>query len=65
MSSRRATADQRRPLRLCQGLIDALLERRLDLAFVSLPGPRPKKITLTDLTTSVLDLVVPADHPLA
>ncbi|MEV6056948.1 LysR family transcriptional regulator [Streptomyces sp. NPDC052107] len=48
-----------------QGLIDALLERRLDLAFVSLPGPRPAGITLTDLTASVLDLVVPADHPLA
>ncbi|MGW9031766.1 LysR family transcriptional regulator [Streptomyces sp. NPDC055722] len=48
-----------------QGLIDALLERRLDLAFVSLPGPRPTGITLTDLTTSVLDLVVPTDHPLA
>ncbi|MFG2358808.1 LysR family transcriptional regulator [Streptomyces sp. NPDC048521] len=48
-----------------QGLIDALLERRLDLAFVSLPGPRPAGITLTDLTTSVLDLVVPAGHPLA
>jgi DNA-binding transcriptional LysR family regulator len=48
-----------------QGLIDALLERRLDLAFVSLPGPRPAGITLTDLTTSVLDLVVPAGHQLA
>jgi DNA-binding transcriptional LysR family regulator len=48
-----------------QGLIDALLERRLDLAFVSLPGPHPTGITLTDLVTSVLDLVVPADHPLA
>ncbi|GAA3828832.1 LysR substrate-binding domain-containing protein [Streptomyces chiangmaiensis] len=48
-----------------QGLVDALLERRLDLALVSLPGPRPAGITLTELTTSVLDLVVPADHPLA
>ncbi|MFE2583423.1 LysR family transcriptional regulator [Streptomyces sp. NPDC059378] len=48
-----------------RGLIDALLERRLDLAFVSLPGPHPAGITLTDLVTSVLDLVVPADHPLA
>ncbi|GIF96130.1 LysR family transcriptional regulator [Catellatospora citrea] len=48
-----------------QGLIDALLERRLDLAFVSLPGPHPMGITLTELVTSVLDLVVPADHPLA
>ncbi|MFD8031342.1 LysR family transcriptional regulator [Streptomyces sp. NPDC059717] len=48
-----------------QGLIEALLERRLDLAFVSGPGPCPTDITLTDLATSVLDLVVPADHPLA
>lgn len=48
-----------------QGLVEALLERRLDLAFVSLPGPCPAGITLTDLTSSVLDLVVPAGHPLA
>ncbi|MDX3071196.1 LysR family transcriptional regulator [Streptomyces sp. NPDC088354] len=48
-----------------QGLIDALLERRLDLAFVSLPGPYPPGVALTDLVTSVLDLVVPVGHPLA
>ncbi|MFF0050749.1 LysR family transcriptional regulator [Streptomyces sp. NPDC005498] len=48
-----------------QGLVDALRDRRLDLAFVSLPGPRPAGITLIDLTASVLDLVVPADHALA
>ncbi|MFD7065469.1 LysR family transcriptional regulator [Streptomyces sp. NPDC059906] len=48
-----------------QGLVDALLERRLDLAFVSLPGPRPAGLTLIDLTASVLDLVVPLAHPLA
>lgn len=48
-----------------QGLVDALLERRLDLAFVSVPGPSPAGVTLTDLTRSVLDLVVPAGHPLA
>lgn len=48
-----------------QGLVEALLERRLDLAFVSLPGPCPPGITLTDLTSSVLDLAVPAGHPLA
>ncbi|MFJ8364057.1 LysR family transcriptional regulator [Streptomyces sp. NPDC093984] len=47
-----------------QGLLEALLERRLDLAFVSGPGPRPTGITLIQLATSVLDLVVPADHPL-
>src|SRR4051794_10051882 len=48
-----------------QGLVDALRERRLDLAFVSLPGPHPAGITLTDLASSTLDLVVPVDHPLA
>jgi DNA-binding transcriptional LysR family regulator len=48
-----------------QGLVDALLERRLDLAFVSWPGPPPAGITLTDLTSSVLDLAVPATHSLA
>ena len=48
-----------------QGLVDALLERRLDLAFVSWPGPPPAGVALTDLASSVLDLVVPAGHPLA
>ncbi|ANH94026.1 MULTISPECIES: LysR family transcriptional regulator [unclassified Streptomyces] len=48
-----------------QGLVEALLDRRLDLAFVSLPGPCPDGISLTHLTSSVLDLVVPAGHPLA
>ncbi|MEU4091529.1 LysR family transcriptional regulator [Streptomyces sp. NPDC026673] len=48
-----------------QGLIEALLERRLDLAFVSGPGPYPTGVTLAALATSVLDLVVPAAHPLA
>ena len=48
-----------------QGLIDALTERRLDLAFVSLPGTPPAQIHLTELACSVLDLVIPDDHPLA
>jgi DNA-binding transcriptional LysR family regulator len=48
-----------------QGHIDALIERRLDLAFVSLPGPRPVGIDLTRLASSVIDLVVPDDHSLA
>jgi DNA-binding transcriptional LysR family regulator len=48
-----------------QGLVDALRERRLDLAFVSWPGPPPAGITLTDLAGSVLDLAVPSAHPLA
>ncbi|WP_435129651.1 LysR family transcriptional regulator [Actinacidiphila sp. bgisy144] len=48
-----------------RGLVDALRERRLDLAFVALPGARPADVELTGLASSVLDLVVPADHPLA
>jgi DNA-binding transcriptional LysR family regulator len=48
-----------------RGLVDELREHRVDLAFVSLPGPRPAGLTVTDLTASVLDLVVPARHPLA
>jgi DNA-binding transcriptional LysR family regulator len=48
-----------------QGLIDALAERRLDLAFVSLPGPAPTGIALTALATSELALAVPTDHALA
>lgn len=48
-----------------QGLADALVERRLDLAFVSVPGRPPAGIEITDLAHSVIDLVVPDDHPLA
>ena len=47
------------------GLIEALTEHRLDLAFVSLPGARPPGVRLIELATSVLDLVVPDGHPLA
>ena len=47
------------------GLVDALTERRLDLAFVSVPGQHPAGIELTDLAHSVIDLVVPDDHALA
>ncbi|NEB74106.1 LysR family transcriptional regulator, partial [Streptomyces sp. SID14478] len=48
-----------------QGHIEALTERRLDLALVSLPGPAPAGVTLLPLAGSTLDLVVPPDHPLA
>ncbi|WP_372348121.1 LysR family transcriptional regulator [Streptomyces sp. KL116D] len=48
-----------------QGHITALAERRLDLAFVSLPGPRPAGIELTPLAEATMDLVVPPGHPLA
>ncbi|MFI6094604.1 LysR family transcriptional regulator [Lentzea sp. NPDC051213] len=48
-----------------QGLIEQLLDRRLDLAFASLPGEVPGGILLDELAHSVMDLVVPADHPLA
>ncbi|ANZ41293.1 LysR family transcriptional regulator [Lentzea guizhouensis] len=48
-----------------QGLVEQLLDRRLDLSFVSLPGPVPDGIVLDELAHSVMDLVVPLDHPLA
>lgn len=48
-----------------QGLIEALTEHRLDLAFVSLPGPGPAGVELTELAHSVIDLVVPHGHPLS
>ncbi|MBB2943157.1 DNA-binding transcriptional LysR family regulator [Actinoplanes lutulentus] len=47
------------------GLIEALTDHRLDLAFVSLPGAKPRGVRLIELTHSVLDLVVPDGHPLA
>jgi DNA-binding transcriptional LysR family regulator len=47
------------------GLIEALAEGRLDLAFVSLPGNPPVDADLRDLTSTPLDLVVPVGHPLA
>ena len=48
-----------------QGLIQALTERRLDLAFVSQPGARPPGIAVQDLASSQMDLVLPLGHPLA
>ncbi|WP_328459713.1 LysR family transcriptional regulator [Actinoplanes sp. NBC_00393] len=47
------------------GLIEAIIEHRLDLAFVSLPGAHPSGVRLIELAASVMDLVVPAGHPLA
>ncbi|GLY51200.1 LysR family transcriptional regulator [Lentzea sp. NBRC 102530] len=47
------------------GLVEQLLDRRLDLSFVSLPGETPDGIVLDHLTRSRMDLVVPQDHPLA
>ncbi|MDR7084707.1 DNA-binding transcriptional LysR family regulator [Arthrobacter ginsengisoli] len=48
-----------------QGLVDAVAERRLDLAFVSIPGENPPHITLTSLGHEPMDLVLPVSHPLA
>jgi DNA-binding transcriptional LysR family regulator len=47
------------------GLVERLTDHRLDLAFVSLPGPPPPGIRLIDLAFAQLHLVVPVDHPLA
>jgi DNA-binding transcriptional LysR family regulator len=48
-----------------QGLVDALAERRLDLAFVSLPGEPPPQLQLTELARTPMVLVLPVGHPLA
>jgi DNA-binding transcriptional LysR family regulator len=47
-----------------QGLVDAVAERRLDMAFVSIPGENPPHITLTSLGHEPMDLVLPVNHPL-
>ena len=47
------------------GLVEALTDGRLDLAFVSLPGRAPAGVRLRGLTSSPLDLLVRADHELA
>ncbi|WP_433795878.1 LysR family transcriptional regulator [Actinoplanes sp. CA-252034] len=48
-----------------RGLVAMLAEHRLDLAFVSVPGPRPAGVHLVELTSAVMDLAVPPGHPLA
>jgi DNA-binding transcriptional LysR family regulator len=48
-----------------KGLVDALTERRLDLAFVSIPGQPPPQVRLTELARTPMVLVLPVDHPLA
>ena len=47
------------------GLARALLDGSLDVAFVSLPGPAPSALTVRDLVSARLSLVVRADHRLA
>ncbi|MET9227599.1 LysR family transcriptional regulator [Lentzea sp. NPDC003310] len=47
------------------GLVDLLLDRRLDVSFVSLPGEVPDGIVVDELAHAVMNLVVPEDHPLA
>ena len=48
-----------------QGLVEALADGRLDLAFVSVPGRAPAGIQWRELASTPLDLVVPAGHRLA
>jgi DNA-binding transcriptional LysR family regulator len=48
-----------------QGLVEALAEGRLDLAFVSVPGRAPVGVDWRELESAPLDLVVPAGHRLA
>jgi DNA-binding transcriptional LysR family regulator len=47
------------------GLVEALANHTLDLAFVSLAGRPPAGIQVRDLATWPMVLVCPADHPLA
>jgi DNA-binding transcriptional LysR family regulator len=47
------------------GLIDAVATGNLDVALVAIPGKAPAGVELTELSSSVLDLVVPAAHRLA
>jgi DNA-binding transcriptional LysR family regulator len=48
-----------------EGLVAALADGSLDLAFVSLPSQAPAGIRVRELASAPLDLVVPADHRLA
>jgi DNA-binding transcriptional LysR family regulator len=47
------------------GLARALFDGSLDVAFVSLPGPAPAALTVRDLLSAPLVLVVRSDHRLA
>jgi DNA-binding transcriptional LysR family regulator len=48
-----------------QGLVEAIVDRRLDLALVSMPSPPHAPVTLFDLARAPIDFIVPGDHPLA
>ncbi|MEO3748775.1 LysR family transcriptional regulator [Plantactinospora sp. B5E13] len=47
------------------GLVRALTEGELDVAFVSLNGPPPPGVTVRQLTRVPLRLILPPEHPLA
>src|ERR1700733_9156643 len=46
-------------------MVTEVLEGRLDLAFVGLPGDAPPGIELIPITSEPIMLAAPADHPLA
>ncbi|WP_433555378.1 LysR family transcriptional regulator [Pseudonocardia xinjiangensis] len=48
-----------------QGLVEALADGRLDLAFVSMSGRAPGGVDWCELASTPLDLVVPVGHRLA
>lgn len=48
-----------------QGHVDAIRERRLDLAFVSIPNRPGAAVSLIDLARVPMDVIVPRDHELA
>lgn len=47
------------------GLVTAVADRHLDLAFVAVAAGTPAPVRVTALATAPMDLVVRADHPLA
>jgi DNA-binding transcriptional LysR family regulator len=48
-----------------EGLVAAVADRHLDLAFVAVAGTAAAPVRITPLATAPMDLVVRADHPLA
>ncbi|MBD3780176.1 MAG: LysR family transcriptional regulator [Micrococcales bacterium] len=48
-----------------RGLVAEVAARRLDLAFVSAPGPLPAGVRLTELASAPMVLVLPRGHALA
>jgi DNA-binding transcriptional LysR family regulator len=48
-----------------QGLVESLVNRELDAAFLAVPGPTPAGLNTVEIARRNLHLVVTPDHPLA